>query len=473
MTLTKVMQFGLGPLASALIALILIPIMAWIYPVEDIGRYGLLQVIVSFLAMVMTLGLDQAYVREYHEVKDRRALLAECLLPGMLLLILIVLIAGCFNYMELLNSNLLEYDSPLLEYLIITCVLFMFISRFLGLILRMQERGLAYSASQMLPKAAFLIMLIAVFLIKDNNDFIFLVLCFTLSMMLVTVILMINVRSELASISYAAADPKRVKFMLKYSIALLASNILYWALISIDKVFIKTLSNLEEVGLYSMAINFAGAALIFQMVFSTVWAPIVYKWASEGLDADKLNKVVKYATIAVCFIWVSTGILSPVITFILPSDYSDVQFLIVAVIAHPLLYLLSEASSVGIGVTRRSYLALLTSVIAVIVNALGNWFLVPVYGAAGAASSLAFSFFVFFILKTEFSRYAWGAGNMVKAYLFTAFLVLTSMIINIGPWSGSQGYYFYWVLLILLILFYKSDLRDIFVYINARVIKKV
>jgi O-antigen/teichoic acid export membrane protein len=472
MTLTKVMHFALGPLASALIALILIPIMAWIYPVEDIGRYGLLQVVVSFLAMVMTLGLDQAYVREYHEVKDRRALLLECLLPGILLLILVVLIAGCFNFSELLNSNLLEYDSPLLEYLIITCVIFMFISRFLGLILRMQERGLAYSVSQILPKAAFLIMLLAMFFIKVKVDFIYLVLCFTLSVMLVTVILVINLRSELAKIRYAAVDLKRLKFMLKYSIALLASNVFYWALISIDKIFIKTLSNLEEVGLYSMALSFAGAALIFQMVFSTVWAPIVYKWASEGLDVDKINKVVKYATIAVCFIWVFSGILSPAISFFLPRDYSDVQYLLLAVIAHPLLYLLSEASAVGIGVTRRSYLALLTHVIAVIVNALGNWFLVPVYGAAGAASSLAISFLVFFILKTEFSRYVWGAGDMAKAYFLTTFLVLTSILANIGPWSGFLEHYTYWVLLFLLILLYRSDLRDIFIYINGKANKK-
>ena len=196
MTLSKVIHFALGPLSSALISLILIPAMAWMYSVEDIGRYGLLQVIVSLLAMVMTLGLDQAYVREYHEANNRKALIIECLFPGMILLFLTAALAWYFQYIELLTTSLFEYESRSLSYLVVVCALLMYISRFLGLILRMQERGLAYSFSQLLPKLAFLLMLIIIFNFREEPDFIDLVICFSLSVALVTIILAINVRDE-------------------------------------------------------------------------------------------------------------------------------------------------------------------------------------------------------------------------------------------------------------------------------------
>ncbi len=462
MTLSKVIHFALGPLSSALISLILIPAMAWMYSVEDIGRYGLLQVIVSLLAMVMTLGLDQAYVREYHEADNRKALIIECLFPGMILLFLTAALAWYFQYIELLTTSLFEYESRSLSYLVVVCALLMYISRFLGLILRMQERGLAYSFSQLLPKLAFLLMLIIIFNFREEPDFIDLVICFSLSVALVTIILAINVRDEFKKICSLIVNLSHLKYMLGYSVPLLISNVFFWALISIDKIFIQRLSNLEEVGLYSMAANFAGAALILQLVFSTIWAPVVYRWASEGVDTGKLDKVIRYVALVVWFVWVGVGLLSPLVTYALPATYSNVQYLIMAVISHPLLYLLSEASSVGIGITRKSYMALWTSIFALIVNAAFNWLLVPIYGAAGAGSALAISFLVYFIMKTELSRYVFGGISMVKVYILVTALVSFAVYVNIVSSSGEGSSYVYLCAFFILSFLFRRDLRSLF-----------
>ena len=53
---------------------------------DDVGRLNVLQVLLSFSLLLLVLGLDQAYVREFHESNDRNRLLKACFTPGFLLL---------------------------------------------------------------------------------------------------------------------------------------------------------------------------------------------------------------------------------------------------------------------------------------------------------------------------------------------------------------------------------------------------
>src|SRR5690606_8520682 len=101
------------------------------------------------------------------------------------------------------------------------------------------------------------------------------------------------------------------------------------------------------------------------------------------------------------------GLLSWVVAVFLPPDYSAVQWILVSCLGYPLLYTLSETTVVGIGISRRSGFAMLAALVAFAVNVLGNWLLIPAYGAAGAAASTCASFWIFFFLRTEFSIYLW------------------------------------------------------------------
>ena len=68
---------------------------------------------------------------------------------------------------------------------------------------------------------------------------------------------------------------------LRYGLPLAFGNLAYWGLTSIDRFVLKNISGLDELGIYSMAVSFGAVALIFQSVFSTIWAPLVFKWVEE------------------------------------------------------------------------------------------------------------------------------------------------------------------------------------------------
>ncbi|MCY1407343.1 hypothetical protein D9M71_226420 [compost metagenome] len=195
-----------------------------------------------------------------------------------------------------------------------------------------------------------------------------------------------------------------------------------------DKLFLRNMSTFEELGIYSVATSFAAAAIIFQSVFSTVWAPTVYKWAAEGINNEKIDQVTDYVLAAVVFLFVLAGLFSWVVTYLLPEKYDRVQYILVACMAYPLFYTLSETTVVGLGITRKSGYAMLAAIIAVLVNMLGNYLLVPSHGATGAAISTAFAFWIFLFCRTEFSCLTWRKIPRIKIYTST----LLCLIVAVG-----------------------------------------
>lgn len=146
----SIIGFAVGPLSSAVLGLILVPYIAWNFNPVDIGRLNVFQVTLSFVLLLCVLGLDQAYVREYHETKDRQQLLIACFLPGLYLLAIISLPTVYFA--DYLSRILYESDDGTLYLITLIAFFVSHVSRFLSLILRMEERGWAYSASQIFPK---------------------------------------------------------------------------------------------------------------------------------------------------------------------------------------------------------------------------------------------------------------------------------------------------------------------------------
>ena len=150
MNLKNIAGFAVGPIATAVLGLIAVPVIAWVFPPADVGRMNVFQIAVSFALLFSVLGLDQAYVREYHEFKDKAQLLLTCFIPGLLVL---VAVGGATILFSSDLAQILYADSDPRLYIATLCAFFAsYCSRFLSLVLRMQERGWAYSSSQILPK---------------------------------------------------------------------------------------------------------------------------------------------------------------------------------------------------------------------------------------------------------------------------------------------------------------------------------
>lgn len=429
MNIKKIIAFSVGPIGSAVIGLISLPIIAWYFSPDDIGRLAMLQVIISLSILLFSLGLDQAYVREYHVVDDHSTLLKEVVLPGLFILIVIFILVYLFSCSV---SNLLfALDSALISFLVILSIVFSFISRYLSLILRMQERGGAYSVSLVMPKLIFLFLIVFFVLFKDSLFFTELIVAHFFSIFTVLALLSWNTRRVWKSALRARMNLTRLRHMINYALPLIGSGVAFWGLTSTDKIFLRNFSSFSELGVYSVALSFAAIALIFQAVFTTVWVPTVYKWSSSELCIKKVQQVTNSVAVVILIIWSLVGMLSWLVSYILPDEYAQVQYILLSAMAYPLLYTLSEATGIGIGVTRKTLFSLLAALIALLLNLVGNWYLIPIYGARGAAVSSALAFFTFFVIRTEASSRIWLRLDNRKIYLSIVLVLSISLIANI------------------------------------------
>lgn len=400
-----------------MLGFITLPIITWYFSAEDVGRIAMLQVVSSFAVLLFSLGLDQAYVREYHETQNKPQLLKATLLPGLILLALAL--AGCLAFPGFISASLFAVDSVSISLLVALCLLATFISRFLSLILRMQEKGMAYSMSQVLPKLLFLLVIGAYVAYAFGFDLLHLVISHTLSITTVTLVYAWNTRKDWFAAIAQQIDLVKLKAMLRFGAPLIMGGAAFWGLTAMDKLFLRNMSTFEELGIYSVATSFAAAAIIFQSIFSTVWAPTVYKWAAEGINSEKIDQVTEHVLAAVVFLFILAGLFSWIVTYLLPEQYNRVQYILVACMAYPLFYTLSETTVVGLGITRKSSYAMLAALIAALVNLVGNYLLVPHYGATGAATSTALAFWIFLFCRTELSCIAWRKIPRLKLYAST------------------------------------------------------
>lgn len=451
MNLRNILGFAFGPIAGAALGLIAVPVTAWVFAPEDVGRLNVLQIALSFSLLLSVLGMDQAYVREYHESKNRPQLLRACFIPGFVLLLILGLPSIFFA--KSLTQLLYSDTSP---WLYVTTLLGFFvgyINRFLSLILRMQERGWAYSASQVLPKIAQLVLIIGVALAPFDKVFIHLLLIALLAQILVAVVYAWNTRVDWWAAVQIQVDSPQIKSLLKFGFPLIFSGLAYWGLAATSTIALRSWSTLQELAIYSVANSFAAAAIVFQTIFSVIWAPTVYKWVSQGVHMTVIDKIAKQALAVVCFIVALCGSLAWVCDWLLPPSYAQVKYVLLCMLMQPLLYTLSEITCVGIGIQRRTIFSVWITGAAFLVNLVWSYFLVPLMGATGAAIANASAFTVFFIARTEVSARIWRSFPRVQLYVYVLTLLALAVASVYGAALVPAALYGGWLMLLGLSVF--------------------
>lgn len=467
MTPKQIAAFAIGPIGGAVLGLISLPIITWFFSQEDVGRMAMLQVTLSFSILLFSLGLDQSYVREFHEANSKPALFKRAMLPGFVLLVLTLVVLLSLG--GTLAGWLFGVPAWHLSLLVALALVASYLSRFLSLVLRMNERGLAFSMSQLMPKLLLLAIIGGYVAVGADKDLTNLVLANTAAIAFVCAIFGWNTRVEWLTGIRTKLDLDQLKSMLRFGLPLILGGLAFWGLTATDKIFLRTMASFEELGLYSVAVSFAAAATILQSVFSTVWAPTVYKWASAGTGLENVHKVSRYILALVVLGFAFAGLLSWIVTLFLPANYAAVQWIVVACIGYPLLYTLSETTVVGIGISRRSSFSMLAAITAFAVNLAGNWWLIPIFGAAGAAVSTCVSFWVFFFLRTEFSIYLWKPMPRFLLYSFTLVSVAGAVVFTLWGEALKELMIGFWlVVLVCWAVVFRREMLEVFRFVGGK-----
>ncbi|HCX7805000.1 TPA: oligosaccharide flippase family protein, partial [Escherichia coli] len=327
MKIRNIIHFVIGLTLSAIINVVTLPVMAWFYPQETIGKIAMLNVMITFSATLFSLGLDQAFVRWYHESDNKTEAFYNSFLPGAGALLCILLCLNIFFPDVILK--IIDEDKTAISFMISFLIISGYCNRFLPIIFRMEEKGVLFSLSQLLPKGIFLI-LICILALSKNNNIELLILSLLFSFSLVTIISVFFAKDLLFPLG--KIDIKKIHEMLHYSIPLLIGAISYWGLSSVDRLFIVKYSTYSELAIFSIAISFAGIANVAQSIFSTIWIPTVFKWIHQIKPVEKCYEkidLVKNLISCVSFFIVSiAGLFGWLLLYLLPYNYANIIYLI-------------------------------------------------------------------------------------------------------------------------------------------------
>lgn len=465
MNLLKIAQFSFGPIIAAGLGLITIPIIAWFFSVEDVGRLTVFQVVVGASISIFSLAMHQAYVREYHEVENKHQLLKVSMLPGLALLTVIIFFVTVLPYS--FSFILFEANSKLIIISLLIGVVSNFLLNFLLHVIRMEERGVSFSIAQILPKAIMLISLVFIAMPGINASFQTLAVLSSLSLFSSLIVCSWMTRNTWVNALRSSVDIALLKELLKFSLPLVFGGMAYWGLTTIDRLFLSSLSGFEELGVYAVSVTLASSVAVVSMVFSNLWHPVLYRWIKDGVDPSKIVSVMEYMALAVACIWSLVGVLSPLIPWFLPEDYKSTEYLVIACVAMPLFYMFGQATGVGIGIKRKSNYAMLASILALLINVGLNYILVVNHGAAGAAIATLISFFVFFLVRTESSARIWWRFPRIKLYIIVVFYMLASIFI-VATRARVDNFVFVWVILLFMSCFlYRSRLLEGIVWMKS------
>lgn len=415
---------SLSPVIVAFVSFLIAPLLSWLYPKYVLADYILIQSIINVGLSLYLIGLDHAYVREYHGVEKKEYLILKiiyfCLVFSVVTTLLILLFSDSIG--EIFGFSY-RYQTVLLSIVIF----FASLHRLLTLKFRMEINGFLYLLSMILPKLSFLFLIVFAYYISNKEYYeIIILMCFLISYGISVSICFIF--SELSRPNRDAGGYANINIgsMLSFGIPLMLSGTVYLLLFSLDKIIIKNLFGIEVLAVYGMAASLSAFGGVCSSVFSTIWSPIVYKSHHSGGDID-IYGCSEIVCIFGLLIWTFTLLLSEFVLLLIPSGYELVPKIIPFFILIHIIYMITEIPTSGINILRKSKLNLYTVLISFFIFVLLSTISIYVLslGVEGILSSLLLSIFFNFVLRVEVSNRNWR--NLPRPLLYGSCIYMLSM----------------------------------------------
>ena len=219
-------------------------------------------------------------------------------------------------------------------------------------------------------------------------------------------------------------------FCLTLGLPLILHNLSHIVLTSSDRMMIEKFIGLEETGIYGFTYTIGTILSTAAGAFGSAWVP----WYFERLKREKYDEIKIYSKnyldfftlVTVGFIFISPEI----VRFMGSTDYwIGKYFLPWIIFGCYFIFLYSFPVNYEFYVKKTNYIALGTSLSAVI-NLVLNYIFIPTYGSFGAALTTLASYFFLFVFHETIARKKFGYKMFtVRQYFGRIFIVTVSCFV--------------------------------------------
>ena len=384
---------ALGKFSTQIVSFLLVSLYTAKLTTEQYGRYDLIITIITFLAPIITLTLEESMFRFLIDAKSKKE--EKTIISQTVLTVLATLAISCiiiFLSIKIFAINTSRFFIPY----VIAVVLMALMNSLIRGLGKIKLYSLANFVLSVLT-----IILNVVFVLGTSLNVDGLLLAVILSNLLIVALLAVIIRLD-KFIDTKCLNKKMMKEMLAYSIPLIP-NSLSWIIITLsDRLIVTAFLGTASNGIYAISNKFPTIINTVYNYFSVAWKESAAKALQEGDSNQYYNRIYKSLRNIVYSATIGVIAVIPfVFNLLVHGGYQDAYLYI------PLLvfavYFSNMANFYGgiFGAYMESKIVGLTTVISAIINLAINIILIKFVGLYAAAISTVVSSIFLYVYRQE------------------------------------------------------------------------
>ncbi len=419
--ISNIFKFSINTWASLFINFFVIIGTTYLFLPEELGKINMFITISSLLLLCSPLGMDSAYLRFYFEPPNHRSvkhlIIDGFLISGFSILFLIIITLIFKSNVSYFIVGNYEFDVLILlfVYLIGSVIL-----RFLNYTYRLEGMSKLYTLQAILVTiSSKALHSLAGFIWPNHTVSIYII---SISTLLVAIIFLKLQSKSMDFKGYSINILANIQ-MLKFGLPLLPSSLLIWLDLSVARLIIRNFLDFSYVGIYSAGVQLSALLSMISSGFVCFWTPFVYSGYKDQHKEKHIKSMSKYVVI-ITLMFVSFIVLfQDIIFWFIGNKYSSAKIFFSFLFITPACNLISESTSIGINISKKSYWFSVIAFITVLINIFTSLLLIKPLGLVGVAIASAMSGIVMLIFRS-FIGNKYYKINRASYHVFISILIL-------------------------------------------------
>lgn len=438
--------YGGADFLTKLLSFFTFPMIAAALSPRAIGALELIFTVTGLLGLVMNCGLNNAVQRFYWDSDTTTAMQSSVVTSGLAAQLLFGLIAGSVGlFLVPFVLPWIEAEEwPLTWVALIAALMVMALSQWSQYILDVIRLHFApwrfFTIALVSRVVTMAFGLIGVVMLGLGIDG--LLAAQAVVLLLVIPLALWLIRTD---INLAQFDLSWFKELVRFGYPFIFAGLAYWLFGSMDRWMLATMASVEEVGMYSVAFRFASVVLFVSAAFGQAWSPVAIKIRTD--HPDTYCAIYGQVLLLLVFVMLAVGgglalFSGELISLIMPVEYLPSALPLAILCFGIVLQATQQVTAIGISLEKRTYLFARLAWITAVVNLVGNWLLIPSFGAVGAAWATLISYVLLTVSYMLFTQrlhplvVQWGRLGILIAFgIFVASVSFTMVADNL-VWSA-------------------------------------
>lgn len=390
--------YGLGSIISKIIPIIMLPIITSI--MTDSKYYGvndMVVLVVNFASAIAMMGMYDAMFRMFFEKEDddyKKSICSSALFFVILSSLVICIVMYIFKN-TILKLVIDDIGYNLLFFIIIFNTFLSGIQNIVSAPTRMEnKRKIFLITNTIAPIFSYGISI--PLLLNGQYVYALPLAAVTSSVIMVGVFYFINRKwFSIKNISF-----NHIKTLAKIGIPLMPTFLMYWVCSSFDRVMIKSMLNLNELGIYSVSSRIAQISQFIYTAFAMGWQYFAFSTMNDNDQKKMTSNIANYLLgISIVATIIVTTFSKIIFGILAKGDYSNGFVILPYLFVAPLLLMIFQIIGNQFIVVKKTYPVPIILTGAVIVNIVCNYFLIPIIGIEGASIATMLGYIVAVIVS--------------------------------------------------------------------------